>query len=68
MKIIRQSNGVSPFQKRTRVCGWKEINRRGREGDEGKRWEDSVNLKENGQKTKADNRRELMRGQRNRMG
>lgn len=50
------------------MCGWKEINKRSREGDEGKRWEDSVNLKENGQKTKADNRRELMRGQRNRMG
>lgn len=46
MKIIRQSNSVSPFQRRrsqkTRGCGWKKINSRSREGGEGTRWEDRV--------------------------
>lgn len=46
MKIIRQSNSVSPFQRRrsqkTRGCGWKKINSRSREGGDGTRWEDRV--------------------------
>lgn len=35
---------MSSFQKwrgqKTRVCGWKEINRRSRQGNEGERWEE----------------------------
>lgn len=73
MKIIRLSHSLFPCQKwrsqKTRVCGWKKINRRrGEERGVRDGRKESLKLKEDGQKKKTDARRKLMRGYWRRMG